>query len=66
MFDKKKFKIAVTLSGYSMEEIANLLGISVPTLYRKINRDGDFRRYEIQILISKLGIKNADQIFFVD
>ena len=66
MFNKTKFKAAAVLSGLSMAQIANRLGINLATLYRKINRDGDFSRSEIQILRSILGIENMDDIFFAN
>lgn len=66
MFDAKRFKSAVVMSGKSMEGIANELGINVVTLYRKINRDGDFSRAEIQILKSILPCENPYDIFFTD
>lgn len=66
MFDAKRFKSAVVLSGKSMEQIANSLGINVVTLYRKINKDGNFSRAEIQILKSILPVKDPYEIFFTD
>lgn len=64
MFDKNKFKVAVLLSGYSVKEIAEFLGINPSTFYRKINNDGNFSRREIGILKDKLKIKNINEIFF--
>lgn len=66
MFDEKRFKSAIVLSGMSMEQIANELGINVVTLYRKINRDGDFSRAEIQILKTLLPVEDPYEIFFTN
>ncbi len=66
MFDKKRFRAAQALSGLSTEDIADKLGINVTTLYRKINRDGNFSRNEIQILRSILPMEKPDEIFFAN
>lgn len=63
MFNERKFRAAVVLAGLTMEQVAKKLDISVATLYRKIKRDGDFNRAEIQILGSLLPMK-AEEIFF--
>ncbi len=66
MFDEQKFRAAAILSGLSMDQIANQLGINSTTLYRKLKRNGDFSRSEIQILRSLFTVKNTDSIFFAD
>lgn len=66
MFDEQKFRAAAILSGLSMDQIANQLGINSTTLYRKLKRNGDFSRSEIQILRSLFIVKNTDSIFFAD
>lgn len=64
MFDKKRFKAQVVLSGKTYQEIAKALDIDASTLYRKINADGNFTRSEINALIDFLGIENPQEIFF--
>lgn len=64
MFDVLKFKCAVLLSGLTMADVINHLGISETTFYRKLNRGGDFRRSEIQILKEILKVDDTDSIFF--
>ncbi len=64
MFNKNKFKGCVYSSGLTMKEVALKLGINETTLYRKINRDGDFSRSEINELIELLKITNPNEIFF--
>ena len=66
MFDKKKFKAQVILSGKSLQEVAGILGINVATLYRKMNGESDFYRNEIHLLCEKLDIENPSEIFFAD
>lgn len=64
MFNKRKFKAAVILAGKTLPDIAELLGINLATLYRKMNGESDFYRNEIQILCEELKIKNPVEIFF--
>lgn len=64
MFDKAKFKYYADKQGITMADIAATLGINIVTLYRKLNRCGDFSRAEIQILLAYLKIENAEEIFF--
>jgi DNA invertase Pin-like site-specific DNA recombinase len=64
MFDKKRFKAQVVLSGKTYQEIAKELGVDQSTLYRKINADGNFTRSEINALIDILDIENPQDIFF--
>lgn len=64
MFDVLKFKSALILSELNMTKCADCLGISEPTLYRKIQRGGDFRRSELQTLKEILKVDDTDAIFF--
>lgn len=48
----------------TMKDIADMLEISQTTLYRKIKRDGDFSRKEIQRISEFLKLKEPDKIFF--
>lgn len=64
MFNKTKFRAAVLLSGKTLSEVAELLGINLATLYRKMNGESDFYRNEIQILCKELKISNPVEIFF--
>ncbi|MTI56122.1 helix-turn-helix domain-containing protein [Geosporobacter ferrireducens] len=66
MFDKKKFKAQVILSGKTLQEVADLLGVNIATLYRKMNGESDFYRNEIQLLCESLNIKNPAEIFFAE
>lgn len=66
MFDRNKFKAKIIESGLSVEKLANILGINVVTLYRKINGISDFSRSEIQIIRQTLNMspQTMDEIFF--
>lgn len=66
MFDKKKFKVVLMLNDKSLKDIAEMLDISVTTLYRKMNGVSDFYRSEIQALCNELHISNPSEIFFAD
>ncbi|MGI5891985.1 MAG: helix-turn-helix domain-containing protein [Bacillota bacterium] len=63
MFNKKKFIAAAVLSGKNMANIADMLGISRVTLYRKLNGDSDFFRKEIEVCCKYLQIENPSEIF---
>ncbi|MPN24509.1 hypothetical protein SDC9_171908 [bioreactor metagenome] len=66
MFDKKKFKARLILSGKTLQEVADILGINLATLYRKMNGESDFYRNEMQILCKELKIDNPAEIFFAE
>ncbi len=55
-YDKLNKLIAINLikCGYRKEELAKLLGISLSTLYKKLNKPNTFTYSEIQILFYKL------------
>ena len=66
MFSRNKFKAKIIASGFTVEKLANILGINTATLYRKINGSSDFSRSEMQIIRQTLNIgpKDMDEIFF--
>lgn len=66
MFDRRKFQAQLILSGKTMEDVANILGINIATLYRKVNNDGSFTRREISAMLPVLGIEDPCEIFFAD
>lgn len=66
MFSKNKFRAAFIEKGMSMQDVANALGISKCTLYRKINGESDFFREEILKVKNMLDRENVDDIFFAD
>lgn len=66
MFDKNKFKVQLLLNNRKLPEIADLLGVNLVTLYRKMNGESDFYRNEIQLLCEILNIENPVEIFFAE
>jgi len=66
MFNKLEFKAQIARKGMLQKDVAKALGIDVSTLYRKVEKDGDFSREEMAILIELLGIEDPKAIFFAD
>lgn len=66
MFNKLEFNAQIARKGMLKKDIAKALGIDVSTLYRKMEKDGDFSREEMSILIELLGIEDPKEIFFAD
>jgi len=68
MFDRKKFHGRVIAEGYSLVTVAEQLGISPVTLTRKMSRNGDFTRAELQKLRTVLNLTDEDlnEIFFAE
>lgn len=65
-FEKRLLKGALVSKGYNMKDLAKWLDVSVSTIYRKIERNGDFSRREINIISSTLKLNDyeRDDIFF--
>ena len=65
-FDKRKFMAALKLCGVSVRDVAREIGVSFAALYRKINGESDFYRYEIVAICALLHLDNVkmDDIFF--
>ena len=66
MFDKKEFRICLTRAEKNVKQVAEALGVSETTLYRKIASDGDFSREEMSKLAVVLNMENPISIFFAD
>ena len=66
MFNEKQFKKKLIDSDLTLKEIAQAVGISETTLYRKIRGITDFSRNEMSIIKSKLNLdtEEFEQIFF--
>lgn len=66
MFDKKRFKAEVELSGSTLYELSEKIGMNASTLYRKMNGISDFTRKEIQEIRDALSwdANTVDRIFF--
>lgn len=66
MFSKNLFKAAIMRAGLSSKELAQKIGISERTLYRKMSGDSDFTRIEIIEIRNLLNLSSAEleEIFF--
>lgn len=63
-FDNRKFLAQMVLRNVKAEDVAKELSINPATFYRKLNKDGEFTRSEIQKLIEFLNIEKPMDIFF--
>lgn len=66
MFNKKEFIRAVEDVGETLQGVADACGISLSTLYRKMNEESDFFRHEMQIIAKIIGYAKFKAIFFPD
>ena len=66
MFNKLEFNAQIARKGMLKKDVAKALGIDVSTLYRKMEKDGDFSREEMSNLIELLGKEDPKEIFFAD
>ena len=67
MTDSKALRAAIIVAGYKIPQLAELLGISVQSLYNKINNRTEFLASEIDILceVLHLTLEQRMSIFFV-
>lgn len=63
MVNSNRVKGLIVENGYSMSEVAELLGISTASLNRRLKK-GVFKSNEIDILIKELKITDPMPIFF--
>lgn len=66
MFDARRLQAQLVLKGKKTEDVANALDINTATYYRKLNRNGDFTREEMEKMISFLEIEEPMAIFFAE
>jgi predicted transcriptional regulator len=64
LFDEKAFRAMLKDKGKTLQDVADILSISLVTLYRKMNGESDFFRGEMDTLKKELNIENPDKIFF--
>ena len=64
MFNGKKLRAAMVMADKSVKDVCDVLKIKPSTFYRKMERDGDFTREEISILVKELNIEDPAEIFF--
>ena len=66
MFDRKEFKAQLARREMSMSDLAIKIGIHPATMFRKVERDGDFTREEIAKIADCLDIEDPSEIFFAE
>ena len=66
MFNCNLLKAKLVEMGISVIDICNQIGICEATFYRKMSRNGDFSRFEIEKISSvlKLSVSERNSIFF--
>lgn len=64
MFDAKAMFEVLKEYGMQVQELAERLGISRTTLYRKVAGESDFTRKEIQKCRDIFGVAACERIFF--
>lgn len=66
MFNQKLLRAKIVEKGVSISELCNSLGMCEATFYRKLTRNGDFSRFEIERLTVLLCLSEAERnnIFF--
>ncbi len=64
MFNENEFRKLIAKKGLTLQNVADMLGINIATLYRKMNGTSDFYRNEMDILVRELKISNPNDIFF--
>lgn len=65
-FNYSKFKIELAKKEITKKGFAHVLGITESTLYRKINRGGDFTSQEIREMILFFGKDEALSFLFAE
>lgn len=63
MFNANELRAAIVRRGYTQKRLAEKIGISEPSMYRKI-KNGSFGLEEAQKIIDVLEIENPEKIFF--
>lgn len=68
MFKINLFKAKLALNKKTIKDVAEAIGVSEATLYRKIGGKSDFTRNEIQLMRKYLNLSAMDieEIFFAD
>lgn len=59
MFNLDNFKLMLYKKHYSFELLSQRLGISLSTLYRRIQDSGNFTAEEVRIMIALFGKKDV-------
>ena len=66
MFNEREFNAQLARKGIKKAELAEYLGMTYTSLYRKIKEDGKFTREELAKIIDYLGIEDPTSIIFAE
>lgn len=63
-----ELKAAIARKGFTIPTLAEVIGISKKTLYRKVDCESSFTQKEISAIVSALNLTNDEiiSIFFTD
>ena len=65
MIDVQKLRGEIVAKGYTMQKIAEEIGITSKTFYAKMKK-GEFSSAEMSAMVAILDIKNPTEIFFAE
>lgn len=66
MFQITQFNAMIAEKGYNKTKLAKEMGITRNTLLRKLDRQGDFNKDELQALINIFGLDKVIKVFFTN
>ena len=61
MFNQNLLKAKIVEKGITTLHLCNEMGICESTLYRKMSRDGDFSRFEINKIVDVLNLTSEER-----
>ena len=63
-FNKQKFNATLAENGMTKKDLCKILNLNEATIYRKINRNGDFNRTEINKFVEIFGLEKTESFLF--
>lgn len=64
MFNLKKFEAMLLNHNCTKQDVADYLGITLTSLYRRLENDGNFKAKEIRLLINVFSKEEVLNCFF--
>lgn len=64
MFNLKKFEAMLLNHNRTKQDVADYLGITLTSLYRRLENDGNFKAKEIRLLINVFSKEEVLNCFF--
>lgn len=59
-----ELRAAMARKEYSMNDLADILGVSRSTIYRRMSGESEFRVSEVMTMIDELNITDPERVFF--